>query len=64
MTNFEAIKNMDIDTLAMMIAMDRQRTVNDVFELLKLNRRVKSDFTIKEFESIKKHLATERDSNV
>lgn len=62
MTNFEAIKKMDIDTLAMMIAMDRQRTINDIFELLKVEYKATSEFTEKEFESIKKYLAKERDS--
>ena len=64
MTNFDYIKNMDIDTLAMMIAMDRQRTVNIVYEFLKLEYRATSDFTAYEFEEIKKYLATERDTNV
>lgn len=61
MTNFDYIKNMDIDTLAMMIAMDRQRTVNDIFELLKVEYKATSDFTAEEFESIKKYLAKERE---
>ena len=61
MTNFEHIKNMDIDTLAMMIAMDRQRTVNLVYGFLKVEYKATSEFAAYEFEEIKKYLEKERE---
>lgn len=62
MTNFEKIKNMDIDTLAMLLAMDRKKTINEVFELLGVDCRVTKDFVAKHFENIRNYL--EGDANV
>ena len=64
MTNFEHIKNMDIETFAMFLTMDRKGTVNDIFELLKVEYKATSDFTAKVFKEIKEYLSAERDTNV
>lgn len=61
MTNFDYIKNMDIDTLAMMIAMDKKKTINEVFELLGVDCRATKDFVAKHFETIRNYLEAERE---
>lgn len=61
MTNFDYIKKMDIDTLAMMIAMDKKKTINEVFELLGVDYRATKDFVAKHFETIRNYLEAERE---
>lgn len=59
MTNFEHIKNMDIDTLAMMIAMDRQRIIEELAKALNVTFDIPEDFLYNNFSALAKYLKEE-----
>ena len=60
MTNFEHIKNMDIETLAMFIAMDRKRTIEELAKALKFTVTFPEDYLHNDFSTLMKYLESER----
>ena len=64
MTNFEHIKNMDIESFAMLLAMDRKRTVEYVLESFNIDYKLSKDFLAKDVSALMKYLESERDANV
>lgn len=62
MTNFEYIKNMDIGTFAMFLAMDRKRTIEELAKALKLTFEFPEDYLYKDFSVLVKYLESERDA--
>ena len=64
MTNFEYIKNMDIEALAMFIAMDRKRTIEELAKALNFTVKFPEDYLHNDFSALMKYLSTERDANV
>ena len=64
MTNFEYIKNMDIETFALFIAMDRKRIIEELAKALKITFEFPEDYLYKDFSVLVKYLAAERDTNV
>ena len=63
MTNFEHIKNMDIESFAMFLAMDRKRTIEELAKALKITLKIPEDYLYKDFSVLVKYLAAERDTN-
>ena len=63
MTNFEYIKNMDIESLAMFIAMDRKRTVEELAKALKFTVTFPENYLYNDFSALVKFLESERDTN-
>ena len=59
MTNFEHIKNMDIETLAMFIAMDRKRTIEELAKILKLTVKFPEDYLFNDFTALVRYLESE-----
>ncbi len=64
MTNFEYIKNMDIETLACFLARIKKKNAEEVAEILGVNYKVRADVFENAVAHIIKYLATERDTNV
>ena len=62
MTNFEYIKNMDIETFAMFLAMDRKRTIEELAKALKITLEFPEDYLYKDFSTLVKYLESERDA--
>lgn len=60
MTNFEHIKNMDIESFAMFIAMDRKRSIEDALAVYGINRKLSNDSLYKDFSALVKYLESER----
>ena len=63
MTNFEHIKNMDIESFAMFLAMDRKRTIEELAKALKITFEMPEDYLYKDFSVLVKYLTAERDTN-
>lgn len=64
MTNFDYIKNMDIESFAMFLAMDRKRTIEDLAKSLNCTVKFPKDYLHNDFSAIMKCLESERDENV
>ena len=62
MTNFDYIKKMDIESLAMFIAMDRKRTIEELAKALKVTFELPEDYLYKDFLTLVKYLESERDA--
>jgi hypothetical protein len=62
MTNFEHIKNMDIDTLAMFLAVDRKRIIEEFAKALNFTVTFPEDYLYKDFSALVKYLESERDA--
>ena len=62
MTNFEHIKNMDIESFAMFIAMDRKRTIEELAKALKFTVTFPENYLYNDFSALVKYLESERDA--
>ena len=62
MTNFEHIKNMDIESFAMFLAMDRKRTIEELAKALKLTVTFPENSLYNDFSALVKYLESERDA--
>ena len=62
MTNFEHIKNMDIESFAMLIAMDRKRTIEELAKALKFTVTFPENYLYNDFSALVKYLESERDA--
>ena len=62
MTNFDYIKNMDIESFAMFLAMDRKRTIEELAKALKITFEMPEDYLYKDFSVLVKYLESERDA--
>ena len=60
MTNFDYIKNMDIESFAMFIAMDRKKSIEDAFAVFGIKRKLSNDYLIRDASNLVKHLESER----
>ncbi len=59
-TAFEHIKNMDIESLAMFIAMDRKKIIEDALAVYGINRKLSNDSLYNDFSALIKYLESER----
>lgn len=64
MTNFEYIKNMDIEALSTLIAKIKARAVEEALQKVGVRYKVSSSSLSKTAVEIYKYLAAERDANV
>ena len=62
MTNFEHIKNMDVESFAMFIAMDRKRTIEELAKALKFTVTFPENYLYNDFSALMKYLESERDA--
>ena len=54
------LKNMDIETFAMLLAMDRKRSIEDALAALGINYKLVEDFVFKDASAFVKYLESER----
>ena len=62
MTNFEYIKNMDIESFAMFLAMDRKRTIEELAKALNFTVTFPENYLYNDFSALVKYLKSERDA--